>query len=1068
MRFAKIGLVVVFCFCSLGASSLFAQSVGNIVGLVVDASGGAISKTTMKVTNSEIGVERAAQTNESGTYVVTALLPAEYDVTVETPGFKRTVKHTTVNVGRDVTVDFALEVGETTQTVNVEAEAVAINLTDAKVAGTVTNADVTNLPLNGRNAYELAKLVPGVVVKAQSGRNSEISVSISGSLYTRFMIDGANVTDNVTSSLSSYNLSQEVVQEFQVNTNNGDPSNGVGQAGTINIITRSGGNDFHGTGWSFFRNNQYAAFPGLARPTPRPNPTNDPTIAAFNESQAHPPFHRYQYGAMLSGPILRRKRLYWLASFENSPTQVVTAFKAGPPFDAMSELIASPHNRLDENYRVDWTATDKNSFFWRISWDRMDGTFIPTGAASTANILDDRATAYLMGWTSVLSNSLVADVRVGFDRLEYNEYVHPAAVSYAEQFAPALLNQTVPYGFTTSPWMGFVSVIGTNLSFGNPATGHSDEDIPRSQLIGNVTWTKGSHTFKFGADIERAPWYLKWITEQPFSTTLFNPTQAAAAGISVPATYNNLGDVLQLPVASFSMGIGHPNVTHDQFQHQNIDVTHQFHFYVADSYRVTRTLTFNYSLGWSYFGNVTNWDLPKPKLLSKVFNGDLDPTPNFRKGIAPVVGIAWDPRGQGKTVIRAGAGVYYGLLPQFTLKPERGYISPLGDSYVSIPGTFIVNPLPGETGVLNFRTAKQNHDAGIVRLADLIPYIPGIRLGFDQIFTNTNTDLSVTNFDYFKGTSATGGAVSGQLISPHVRPPVSYQNSLGVQQQFGRDWFVSVSGVLNFVNHTFFSQDLNLKDRPAARGGPIDLLLGYVVTQVSGGQSIYKGLLVNTQKRMSNHWGLVAAYTYSRNITVGSGLLLDYTNWGANYGPDPNDITHAFLLDATYQLPWGFEASLISEMRSRPPFNVFLSQIDLRGDGTTNDLLPGIPFDSINRSKSVDDLRAAVNSFNATYAATRDARNTIINPINLPADIRTGRAFIDQDIRVSKTFKFGERVSAKLTAECFNVFNYGNLTFVPASGNLYNRAFGQPSQRINSTAGSGGPRAFQFGIRGSF
>jgi len=341
MRFAKIGLVVVFCFCSLGESSLFAQSVGNIVGLVVDASGGAISRTTVKVTNSEIGVERAAQTNESGTYVVTALLPAEYDVTVETPGFKRTVKHTTVNVGRDVTVDFALEVGETTQTVNVEAEAVAINLTDAKVAGTVTNADVTNLPLNGRNAYELAKLVPGVVVKAQSGRNSEISVSISGSLYTRFMIDGANVTDNVTSSLSSYNLSQEVVQEFQVNTNNGDPSNGVGQAGTINIITRSGGNDFHGTGWSFFRNNQYAAFPGLARPTPRPNPTNDPTIAAFNESQAHPPFHRYQYGAMLSGPILRRKRLYWLASFENSPTQVVTAFKAGPPFDAMSRSMRS-------------------------------------------------------------------------------------------------------------------------------------------------------------------------------------------------------------------------------------------------------------------------------------------------------------------------------------------------------------------------------------------------------------------------------------------------------------------------------------------------------------------------------------------------------------------------------------------------------------------------------------------------------------------------------------------------------------------------------------------------------
>src|ERR1700682_1654993 len=181
MRLANIGLVVVLCFCSLGASSLFAQSVGNIVGLVVDASGGAIGKSTVKVTNAEMGVERAAQTNDSGTYVITALLPAEYDVTVEMAGFKRTIKHTTVNVGRDVTVDFALEVGETSQTVSVEAEAVAINLTDAKVAGNISSADVTNLPLNGRNAYELAKLVPGVTVAASSGRNSEININISGS-----------------------------------------------------------------------------------------------------------------------------------------------------------------------------------------------------------------------------------------------------------------------------------------------------------------------------------------------------------------------------------------------------------------------------------------------------------------------------------------------------------------------------------------------------------------------------------------------------------------------------------------------------------------------------------------------------------------------------------------------------------------------------------------------------------------------------------------------------------------------------------------------------------------------
>src|ERR1700704_1153257 len=112
MRLLKIVIVFLgFCFCFLGASLLSAQSVGNVVGLVVDASGGAVAAATVKVTNAQIGVDRTVQTNDSGAYVVTALLPAEYDISVEMPGFKRTVKHTTVNVGRDVTVDFALEVG---------------------------------------------------------------------------------------------------------------------------------------------------------------------------------------------------------------------------------------------------------------------------------------------------------------------------------------------------------------------------------------------------------------------------------------------------------------------------------------------------------------------------------------------------------------------------------------------------------------------------------------------------------------------------------------------------------------------------------------------------------------------------------------------------------------------------------------------------------------------------------------------------------------------------------------------------------------------------------------------
>ena len=129
--------------------------------------GGTVSGVTVKVSNGQSGAERTVTTNDSGTYRITALLPGDYDVATDMVGFKPAIKHATVNVGRDVTVDFMLEVGSANQSITVQAEAVAVNLTDSKVDDIITPEDITSLPLNGRNAYEMAKLVSGVTQDAQ-------------------------------------------------------------------------------------------------------------------------------------------------------------------------------------------------------------------------------------------------------------------------------------------------------------------------------------------------------------------------------------------------------------------------------------------------------------------------------------------------------------------------------------------------------------------------------------------------------------------------------------------------------------------------------------------------------------------------------------------------------------------------------------------------------------------------------------------------------------------------------------------------------------------------------------
>ena len=155
-------------------------------------------------------------------------------------------------------------------------------------------------------------------------------------------------------------------------------------------------------------------------------------------------------------------------------------------------------------------------------------------------------------------------------------------------------------------------------------------------------------------------------------------------------------------------------------------------------------------------------------------------------------------------------------------------------------------------------------------------------------------------------------------------------------------------------------------------------------------------------------------------------------------------------------------------MQSDLPFNAFLAGLDMTGDGTTNDHLPEIGYNRVNRGCSKDCLIAAVADFNANYAGKLDANKTVIPQITLPASFKTGDSLMTQDLRLTKKIHIRERVSLSLQAEVFNLLNFANLNFASSAGNLYSGSFGQPTDRSAANFGTGGPRSMQFGARMSF
>jgi Carboxypeptidase regulatory-like domain len=1057
--FLKVAILIVF-FGAVGVSAGFAQTTGSIQGRVTDASGALIPGATVTISNAQTGTLRTVTANEDGLYSASALLPADYDVTAEKDGFSKVTQRVTVSAGNDVTVELALSVGSATETVSVEANDLGINLQNNKVDANINPVEVAQLPLIGRSAYELAKLSPAVVITSTPGRNNDISISVIGKSpqSTHVTLNGIDISNYMSGGEPEMNFSQELVQEFQVSLNNGEPTNGASSSGTVNLVTKRGENLYHGSTYGYFRNSQYAGYPGISRPAVIPNPDNNPNIAAVNATNASPNFYRRVFGGLISGPIYKDKA-WWLLSAEE--TQQESAASYSPGFaaftNAFSSIATIPENRFLPSARLDWQIDPKDTLFLMMPMDRLREVASAAGTPSENGVKNINVYAVILGYTRVFGSNFVGDFRFGGDY--YNQVTQNVQAAYdiASQYAAGS-------GLTT---LGSFTAVGTNLTFGGRTDSPQEWWMTRPQFSGNFNYTHKAVTWKFGYIYEptRFRWYADYSA--PMTGTIYNPTQAAAAGISVPSTYNTYSDVLQLPLQSFTFGIGSNLTFPDNWDKNGMLWTQYASFYSGASYRATPKLNLNWALNYSYDGNAPNRDLPLPAGMAALAGGNVQPPRNAKLNFEPQFGFSWDPFGHGKTVIRGGSGLYHGTVALSGWPRARGGLLPVGDGQATVAGTAIMNPKTG-VGFLNFPTANSNAAAGVFRLQDLVNAFSGIENNLlSTVFTGTNTNLAVRNFDYFKGDTIPSYVGSFKV-------PTILQNMIGMEQKLGNDWLVDASFVYDITNHLQFGHDANFNTRPKAFGGPVNPNLGQVVLVDTGGNAIYKGLLASVKKSLSNHYVLTAAYTYQ--VSEGTvydaftpPLLIDYTNRADNYGPIAVIPTQTFSAGATaVNLKWGFDASLVNYMQSSFAFNVYAAGLDFNGDGTTNDHLPEIGYNQINRGCHKGCLATAVAAFNAKYPGTKDTEGTAINPITLPSKYNLGDTLMTQDIRITKNIHLHESMGLKLQAEMFNVLNIANLDYAASAGNVYGTAFGQPTDRNATNFGTGGPRSMQFGAHMEF
>ena len=802
--------VVAFAFslCFLLSGTATAQttiSTGSISGTITDPSGAAVPGANVSITKADTGQSISVQTTSTGNYSSGALVPGVYTLRASANGFKTTQTVVTVQVGVTSSANFKLEVGTASTVVEVSGQSLTVNTQQATVQDVLTRQDIENLPVNGRNFLDLATLEPGVQIQDGATfdptKNGYSSLSFGGRAgrTARVEVDGLDVSDE-TVGTTTQNIPQSSIQEFQVSQSTLDLSTELTSSGTVSVVTRSGTNSFHGDGFYFGRSDQMSA---RIAPTP---------LA----------FGRKQFGVDLGGPIIKNK-LFFFGDFERTDQTLQSPVVEAPPFDSFTGSFNSPFTEREYLARLDYNIKPGWTFFARFNYDQNRSVrgFNPGVYEPFANV--DYVPVYALG-SDFSTGRFTHSIR--FEYMKFRNSIADAAspgagaVLGADNPAPNLTLIISPSLDLTCLAGGENFCAGPNI-LAPQATFQSDKQIKY-----DGSYVFGSHVLRYGVGYNKilGGGFAKFFGLAPAVNSILVPisptcndpskpgcTEAfAAAGTFVcmnGATGANCP--LNYPAQSVLMGNGQGFFTEiPQFGlPAGGQFDSRFEFYIGDTWRAFSHLTISYGLRYNRDTGRADSDLAGIPALAQFDN-------QFYKGLenrvnqpnhnfGPQLGIAWDPTGSGKTVIRVGGGIYYenaifnNVLFDRPARLQQGLF--FGTGLACIGGSAVPVPLPAG-GVLTPTFCNQPIGSAASQIA-------AFQQSYQQavIAAGPQANGSFVGNTLAEGVDATGD----QLIAPNYRSPYSVQMNGGIQHQFGRNTVLSVDYIRNVGLHYLLGIDTN-------------------------------------------------------------------------------------------------------------------------------------------------------------------------------------------------------------------------------------------------------------------